>query len=223
MKLAYYLVIFAILLTSCSSTPSADTIATSVAGTVAAQQPIQQVSSPNVSQPIDTTAPIATQGPTVTPKPTNTPRPTNTHAPTRTPTATKDIEQSRADFTFIITAILQEGIKEGVLDIDSVDTVRIANGRLEIEVKTKWASQDHQPIVSRDIVQIVLAELVDNYTAEEAANLVGSDEFSANLVTYSTDGDYRYESTTNYDTLVQIKNKSITYDEWVAASNAGFR
>jgi hypothetical protein len=133
------------------------------------------------------------------------------------------IEQSRNDFIFIISAALQEGANRGILDIEKVDMVRIANGRLEIEVTTTWASQDNQPIVSHDIVQYTLAVLVTHYTADEAAQLVGSDMFSVYLVTYSTNGDYRYESTTNYDTLVQVKNQTISYDEWVIASNAGFR
>jgi hypothetical protein len=224
MKPIYFLVLIVVLLASCSSAPSFDAVATSVAATVAAQAVQQEQVLPAISQPTHATAPTATQVPTSTPKPTNTPGPTRTRVPTRTFTATVSIEQSRSDFIFIITAALQEGIKQGVLDIESFDTVRIANGRLEIEATTKWASQDRQPVVSRDIVQYCLAVMVPGVlTAEEAAYLVGSDKFTVNLVTYSTDGDYRYESTTDYDTLVQVKNKSITYDEWVTASNAGFR
>jgi len=64
MKPTYYLVIFAILLSSCSAAPSTDTIATSVvtsvAGTVAAQ-------------PTNTLVPIPTDTPTL--EPTNTPTP----------------------------------------------------------------------------------------------------------------------------------------------------
>jgi hypothetical protein len=101
--------------------------------------------------------------------------------------------------------------------------VRFANNRFEIEIKTRWASQDRQPDVSYKIVQFFAAIFVDNFAADVAAKLADSDKFSLYLVTYSTDGDYRYESTTDYDTLVKLNNHVISYDEWVAASNAGFR
>jgi hypothetical protein len=89
MKSVYCLVFIAVLLTSCSSTPSADTVATSVAATIAAQAVQQAQVSPAAPQPTDTTAPTATQEPTSTPKPTKTPRPTNTKAPTQTAQPTK--------------------------------------------------------------------------------------------------------------------------------------
>jgi len=79
MKPIYFIVLIAFLMSACSSAPSADAVATSVAATVVAQQ----VSSPTVLQPTNTTAPTITN----TPKPTNTPRPTltRTSMPTSTP------------------------------------------------------------------------------------------------------------------------------------------
>lgn len=90
MKSLYCLILFPVLLASCSSGPSADIVATSVAGTVAAQQPVQeeQASSPTVYQLTDTPAQTNTPYPSRTPEPSNTPRPTSTPKPTSTPTPT---------------------------------------------------------------------------------------------------------------------------------------
>ena len=200
-----------LLLASCSAAPSADTVATLVAATVAAQQ----VSSTVAPQPTDTTVPATIQ------ESTSTPEPTSTQAPIGTSTASR-IELLRTNLPLVVTALLEEGAKKGINDIEKVNMVRIANGRLEIEVTTKWASQDEQPVVTSDIVQYSLTSLV-NFTAKELADIVESDEFSVYLVTYSTNGDYRYESTTNYDTLLQVKDRSISYGEWIEISNAGFR
>ncbi len=83
MKSVYCLVLLAVLLlSSCSS--SVDTVATSVAATIAAQAVQQAQVSPAAPQPTDTTAPTATQEPTSTPKPTNTRAPTQTAQPTKT-------------------------------------------------------------------------------------------------------------------------------------------
>ena len=217
MKLAYCLFILALLLTSCS--PSVDTVATSVAATVAAALPPQQAQvSQAVPQPTDNTAPTATQGPTSTPLPTNTPAPTKTVGPTETPA--KSREQIRLEFAQLWIDVLEENVD----DVEVVTMSRINNGRLEIELRTIWASQDSQPDISYDAIQIIAEILIGSKMSREtAAEIVGGDEFSVYLVTYSTDGDYQYESTTNYDTLVQVGNRSISYNEWVTASNAGFR
>ena len=83
MKPIYFLVIV-ILLVSCSSAASADAVQTAVAGTLAAQQPSQQeqISSPAVQQPTNTTAQIATREPTYTQVPIVTKTPTLTPIPT---------------------------------------------------------------------------------------------------------------------------------------------
>jgi hypothetical protein len=169
--------------------------------------------------------PTATQGPISTLKPTNTPRPTNTYTPkptyTRGPTNTppKTREEIRSEFV----QLWADYLPVSVSDVETITTSRINNGRLEIELKTMWASEDRQANVSYEIIQALAEILVDGMPPKTAAEIVGSDEFIVDLVTYSTNGDYRYESTTNYDTLLKVHNKSITYDEWVATSNAGFR
>ncbi len=108
MKSVYFLIVVAVLLTSCSAALSADTVATSVAGTVVALQPAQQeqVSSPAVPQATSPIGPTPSPaGPTRTSipptwdmkayktqvalteaaKPTRTPLPTRTPGPTATP------------------------------------------------------------------------------------------------------------------------------------------
>lgn len=86
MRHVYYLVVFAILLASCSSAPSVDTVATSVARTVAAQQ-VQP--SPVAPQPTNTPEPTATSTyrplPTHPPTYTQRPTPAITRRPTPTP------------------------------------------------------------------------------------------------------------------------------------------
>jgi hypothetical protein len=53
--------------------------------------------------------------------------------------------------------------------------------------------------------------------------LGGGDDFIIHITTYSANGDYRYQSDTDFDTLMKLHDKQITYEEWVVASNAGFR
>lgn len=72
MKLLYCLVLFAILVASCSSEPSENAIQTAVAATVAAQP---------TSTPIPTNTPLPTNTPILTTTPTLVPPPTNTLAP----------------------------------------------------------------------------------------------------------------------------------------------
>jgi hypothetical protein len=83
MKPIYFLILSAVLLASCSSAPSANTVQTAIAETQAAQ-PAQQepISSPVALKPKDTTIP------TVPPKPTATKEPTATEVPTVVPSPT---------------------------------------------------------------------------------------------------------------------------------------
>jgi hypothetical protein len=84
MKSLYCLVLCSVLLASCSPASSADVIATSVAGTVAAQQPAQQEQLSSPLAPTATRQPTLTAALTKTPKPTDIPKPTSTPKPTYT-------------------------------------------------------------------------------------------------------------------------------------------
>jgi len=220
MKSSYYLFLIAVLLAACSGAPSGDLVGTAISLTMTAQN----VSIQSVAQDINTPEPTATNTlrPPATHPPTYTQRPTA--AVTHRPTAPSTPKKSREEIKLEFAKLWADVIEENVSDVETVTMSRINNGRLEIELRTLWASQDSQANVSYEVVQVIAQVLIGStMPPETAAEIVGGDEFTVYLVTYSTDGDYRYESTTNYDTLAQIKNRSISHDEWVTASNAGFR
>jgi hypothetical protein len=152
---------------------------------------------------------------------TNTPEPTSTLIPIEQPTNTA---LPQADKT--IEAIINfdiSGMLETLGDVETVTTVRAGSESLEIELRTKWASQDRQPDVS--YVAIRMLAVVFGGASEDKALLFVSgtpQHFSILLTTYSVDGGYKYSSLTYYDTLVKINNKQITYDEWVKESGASF-
>lgn len=158
---------------------------------------------------------ILTKAPTRRPSPTY--RPTKTFSsplPTKTPNAE------------ILIQTVIDGLSEAILkytDTKVINTFRRGTMSLEIEVKTKWASKDSQPDVSYEIIK-VLSDVFGQSTEAKALNFVkgNPDHFSILLTTYSTDGDYKYQSLTYYDTLVKLYKKQINYDEWVQETNAGF-
>jgi len=161
-----------------------------------------------------------TEEPTKKPtrKPSPTYRPTNTFSaplPTNTPNV-----QSIVNKTI-------EGLQElilGFTDTESINMIRPGKEAFEVEVKTMWASKDSQPDVSFEIVK-VLADVFGQTTEYQLLNFIDGevDKFSVIITTYSTDGDYKYQSQTYYDTLIKLYNKRITYEEWVQESNAGFK
>jgi hypothetical protein len=208
MKLVYCLVLISVVLVSCTSAPSANSVGTAIAQTLTAQ--------PMSDEPTaaDTSTPIQLLTPTVT----KTPFPTKTRTPRPTATPEKSLDEIRLEFSSSMADTIANSE-----DVEMVNMARIANGRFEIELRTKWASQDRQPIVSYELIQLLALGTIGNISPDQAAWFVGGDEYSIYLVTYSTDGDYRYASLTGWDTLEKLANRSITYDEWVTASNAGFR
>lgn len=109
--------------------------------------------------------------------------------------------------------------------VDGVERVNIIERGeyLEIELMTMWASRDNQPEVSFDVVTMVFAEIFGGVTQAKATNFVTGDSFAVHLVTYSADNEYPYESLTDYDTLVKLKDRQISYEGWVNTSNAHFR
>lgn len=192
------------------SSPSEGDIQTAIAQTVAAQpQPTEQ---PTLAA-TDTPPPV----PTDTPKPTNTPEPTSTPLPSVTPTSTRSVEELQAEFCELTVNAFKN-----LPDLSNVNMCRFGNGLFEMEVKTAYLSRDNQPDVSYNLVQGI-AYVLHDWTAENAAKLAGGDSLTFVLVTYSEGGDYRYQSDTTFATLMDVANKRITYEEWVATANAGFR
>lgn len=192
------LVIFLIacMLVSCGSSEAE--IATSVAQTMEAQSEEEAAQEPTATN---------TQEPTSPPAPTNT-----EEAPQTAEDIGKELLELTAQFV------------EDVYGVEAVNLIRFKDGRLEIELRTKWASRDRQPDVSFDVIRLIAEGFIKGgFSETDLLKLTSGDSFSVYLVTYSTDGDYRYESETDFETLQQLDDLAISYDEWVAAANAGFR
>lgn len=220
MKKYWILFVLFILLTSCSSVPGDETIQTAIAQTSAADVLVEEILEP---EPTETTIPTNTPYPTYTPYPTPTPpptltpeiiiiEPTTTNTPTRAP---------QSEFIDIIRELVEKHS-----DIERVSLVKGENGILVIEFFTQWASRDRQPIVSYDLIDIFAFVLIDSNKSEEDLAWFCGDEtakFGIDITSYSTSGGYRYKSFTDYSTLENVNKKSISYDGWVTASEAGFK
>jgi hypothetical protein len=193
---------------SCSGQPSDEAIQTALAETQDSQ--MATIALQKTNTPTETETPVPTE--------TETPMPTETSRPTKTLTSTPDQEELIQELIDSLVEVI-----ETYTDVESVTTIRKGDESFEIEVKTLWASKDRQPSVSFQIIQ-VLADVFGGTTEAKALNFVKNnpEHFSVLLTTYSAGGDYKYSSLTYYDTLVKLKNKQITYDEWVADSGAGF-
>jgi hypothetical protein len=114
-------------------------------------------------------------------------------------------------------------IETYVSDVESVTVIRRGQESLEIELRTVWASKDRQADVSYQVMR-VLSDVFADTTEGKALNFVTGKpkHFSISLITFSTDGDYKYSSLTYFDTLKKLHNKQITYEEWLAEAKAGF-
>jgi len=171
----------------------------------------------------ETQAAAPTIEPTEEPTQQPTKKPTPTYRPTKTlnsplPTITPNV-QSIVNNTI-------EGLQElilGYTETESINVIRPGKEAFEIEVKTMWASKDSQPDVSFEIIKI-LADVFGNTTETQLLNFIDGevDNFSVIITTYSTDGDYKYQSRTYYDTLIKLYNKRLSYEEWVQESSADF-
>jgi hypothetical protein len=142
---------------------------------------------------------------------TATPRPPATATPERT---MEDYQSGLAE------AIVSD--LEGLSDVERVNLVRWSEGHLKIELQTLWASRDRQEEVSWTVTRLLADPLAD-VSETQRLSLTGSKELTIELTTYSTNGDYRYQSETDFSTLVRIANRSISREEWIQAANAGFR
>lgn len=166
--------------------------------------------------------------------PTYTPYPTYTPASpvevTRIIVATNEPAPEQIATSVPDTKAIQSGVLNALVDwlkqhgdVKSVNLARINDGQIQIEVGLKWASEDRQPPISYDIISGFSEILIGAGVTEDKANLLTDGKpFAISLVTYSSSGDYRYQSITDYATLKKIYDKSISYDEWVTAAKAGF-
>lgn len=152
-------------------------------------------------------------------KQTSTPRPTKSSTTIPTSTPKPSIEDLREELKNILINFLDD-----VYEIDNINLILFdGNGTLEIEVRTTYASQDHQPDTSYVIIQQLAFVLTEGLGDRAAAIIFGGDTQIIHLVTYSTMGDYRYESYTNWNTSKKLHDKEISYEEWVTEADAGFK
>lgn len=208
MKNFIALILFVFILSACG--PSPEQVQKAIEETQQADQKTQVAGIVASTQNAPTATATKTKAPTRTPVPTKTPK------PSATPTATQSMVETREK--------LVESIKNAMSlhpDIESVNMVRITDGVLEIELKTKWASRDMQPDVNYSIAKD-LAGIFGKYPKSYNEEVMGG-PFLLRLVIYSTDGDYRYQSETNYELAVSLAKQSVSFDEWVQASGAGFK
>jgi hypothetical protein len=209
----YGIVLSLILLSGCAqSQPSSNTIETAIAQT--------QNAEPNLTEkPTQTKTTIPTATSTNTPLP----KPSNTLAPTATNTKQMSVEEFRQELVNQTKAILENG--QGLEEVEAINLVRIGeSGGLEIEFRTRYASRDNQPAVTYKVIQFFSSAFVNGFHRDVSGveKLTGG-PFVLRITSYSTDGDYRYQSETDWGTMVKVADQAISYDEWVSAANAGFR
>ena len=85
-------------------------------------------------------------------------------------------------------------------EFERVDVIYFdGEGTLEIEEHIRWASRDRQPDAQWGSITFIA--LFFGLTDEKPIGLFGGEPL-IHIVTVSTDGEYRYESTTDRDTLI---------------------
>lgn len=201
-----------------------------IALTACSAGPKTQTETPDIQATID--AGIAqTQKAEINRQPTETLEPTKIETPEST--ATPNIIYVTLAPTSTPEAAPQDQfldiIKEALIinkDIEKISAVTGDNGTLKIEVFNRWVSKDSQPIVSYDIITVLADVFVNSSKTENDLAYYcgnGSEPFRIDITTYAKDGDYRYKSLTDYQTIMKIGNKALTYEEWINLSNAGFK
>lgn len=207
------LLIFLTVLLISGCAPSETVIQTAIAATANSGQVSKGTeilsTATRTPRPTRTITAIAISKPSITPKTTEIPTATNTN---------EDFDEFfREGFVAILETLLED-------DIEMVNLARIRDNVFEIEVKTRWAAKDNQPDVSYKIIQyaaIYISAIITN--DDETWKRRFPNGMVLDLLTYSTDAKYPYQSTTDLTTLLEIEKKSISYQEWIEAANAGFK
>lgn len=196
------------LLAACS--PSENTIQTAIAQTQASQPTITLT---ETQVPPTLTATRTPRPPTITP--TRTRYPTNIAPAEQTAT----IQAYRDGFIEIVKNDLIRNI-----DMKELTMIRADDGLLEIEFITLWASRDNQPMESYNMIRFLAQDIDPSQVSQRDLAYItgGAGLFRISITSMSVDGNYRYHSLTDYDTLKDIHDQAISYDEWVAAAQAGF-
>jgi hypothetical protein len=106
-------------------------------------------------------------------------------------------------------------------EFERVDVIYMdGEGTLEIEGHLVWSSKDRQPESNWE--SIAFLSLFAEVLEATPVNLFGGEPI-IHIVTVSTDGDHRYESLTDWETLTGVADRLIGFDGWVERSDAEFR
>ncbi len=157
--------------------------------------------------------PTATTEPTWTPVPSDTPTPVP--PPTATPTLTKGA--IRQQFLDEISKTIQA--VPGVAEINLI--MPLSDG-VSIHLNTRSALSYEQPQVSWAVIQ-ALAQSYGSRNKDDLTALLGSSDFTIYLTTTSSEGIYRYGSTTSWSTLVGVAKHQLNYDNWAEQASASFK
>ena len=130
-----------------------------------------------------------------------------------------EAESARRDFRKLVIEMVED-----FEDVELLNSVKIEDGVLEIEFMTRWASRDRQPDISYKLIKLFAEVLIRGDVDDELAQLLfDGNNPTIRIVSYSTDGDYRYSSNTSWLMIKSLFEKSITYQDWVEGSSAGFK
>ena len=142
--------------------------------------------------------------------------PTTAAPATETPGPATHFEEVRNN---LLNAVVTD--VSGYAGVKNVTLARFNNGMLEIDLTTKWASQDSQPAMSFTVIQA----LADSFGTldRDVLEYLAEGSFKIHLTTHSANGDYRYQSMTDWDTLKNLANKAISQEEWAKAAGAAFK
>jgi hypothetical protein len=83
-------------------------------------------------------------------------------------------------------------------------------------------AQSNQPDVNYQMATLV-ALISSSFTPAVTSILFGTSDWHVRITTFSSSGDYRYQSDNSLDTLQKVAAKTMTRAEWEAAAKAAFR
>ena len=166
--------------------------------------------------------PPLTQAPTrpaATATPTWTPIPPDTSTPVPPPSATPTLTRGavRQHFLDGMTRVIQ-----AVPGVAQVDLVMALSDGISIYLSTRSALSYEQPPVSWAVIQ-ALAQSYGSRNKADLTAVLGNSDLTIYLTTTSSEGIYRYGSTTSWSTLVSLAKHLLSYDNWVSQASASFK
>jgi hypothetical protein len=166
--------------------------------------------------------PTQTPYSTATNYPTYTPLPTYTDVPTLAPIVITVTPSST--LTLSENEELQKVISDGVISlletlelVESINTIRWNGSSLELEAKLPYASADNLIPLHYEIVRYI--SLFFDDTVDSKFLPVFNDDTKLIFVSLPAMGSKQYISTTNLETMRNLNDKTITFDEWKTVAN----